>query len=65
MLEAGYTKVSVVRGGWQQLIEAGIAVAPKAPHVPALPEAALPEQAESAVPAERTMPSVPTVRESA
>ena len=29
MMQAGYSRVAVVRGGFQGLVEAGVAVAPK------------------------------------
>jgi len=67
LLDAGYTKVSVVRGGWQQLIEAGIAATPKAPPTAAL-TAGAPSPSEQAQSGTRaagmTMPPIPHARES-
>lgn len=43
LMQAGYSRVSVVRGGFQGLLEAGVSVAPK-DVTPALPPASSPER---------------------
>ena len=37
LIQAGYSQVSVVRGGFQGLMEAGVALAPKPESAPAPP----------------------------
>ncbi len=50
LIRAGYNQVSVVRGGFQGLMEAGVTIAPKPEGAPAAsaPEAALATPAPAA-----------------
>lgn len=43
LMQAGYSRVAVVRGGFHGLLEAGVSVAPK-DVMPALPPAPSPER---------------------
>jgi hypothetical protein len=51
LIRAGYNQVSVVRGGFQGLMDAGVAIAPKPEGAPAAsaPEAAVQGPAPAAI----------------
>jgi hypothetical protein len=48
LIRAGYSQVSVVRGGFQGLVEGGVAIAPKSKSAPAAPIEEAPQPAPAA-----------------